>query len=154
MWIFSLFRFIPWAIRLMGVTTIMPFLPMLKKYWREVLILLLLATIGFGGWYYSASKSNLKQELVVTNIALDTSESNEKILRAEIDKNMSDMMILKTRNGQLELSVSEAQNKIDEIEANPQIVYRDVYKTVLPKECNQKFEWMKNQALDIKKNMK
>lgn len=126
----------------------LPSLQIIKKRWKEFLILLLLCIIGFGGWWCSSTKSNLKSDIIRLELKLSSAELNRNLLKGELDIINVDLTKLEKLNLILDDKIDASQILIDELESNPLVEYRNVYKEILPKECNAKFSWMRNKALE------
>ena len=128
--------------------------PMFKSRWKEALIFTLLCIIGFGGWFASAKNSKLISEMYGLNIQLTSSKNNERLLRGAIIGLNESITQYEADTKKLQSKIDDSQILINELENNPKIEYRDVIVKEIPKECNAKIKWMKNEALSIKDLLK
>ena len=125
-------------------------LPIIKtsvlKYWRLIVIAILLSTLGFVGWYYSNQTTDLKTDIAYLNSTLAIHKSNETKLLNALAKVNSEIVLLKGSNEDLENDIVLSSEKINELEAKPSVLYIDKP----PAECVEKLNWLKIETLKLK----
>ena len=152
MWILSIFS---WLGKVTSVLSFAgaagPAFDTMKRYWRELFILVLLIGIGMSGWYYKSKISRLSNDLQNSEIMIETLESNNIELVSTLDEYVERLGVLVSENDTLEVRIKDSEQIIAALNSRPpETIIRTVYEQVIPEHCNGKFEWLLSEAIRLK----
>lgn len=93
----------------------------MKKIILPIIIFLIVAGIGFGGYYFNKYYAVQKRSVVESQIDKMTAENDE--LKKQVN-------YFKTLNGDLRSTNAELEDKISELEENPEVITQTIEKPV------------------------